>query len=400
MKAKIKTVMKKTKIAIACQGGGSQTAFTAGVLSAFFEKGLHLQKQIVSLSGTSGGAICASLAWFGLLKAAQGDRDPIQKRILEFWEDILAQMPPETHLDKFACDMMRTITKGTLPHLELSPASWLSQMFVSSLAPYLPRPSFTDLKAAIETQIDFEELPKLVKPDSPVLILGAADVCTGQLKKFNSRLGEIQVEALLASAAVPTLFPAVQIGEHYYWDGLFSDNPPVKELVRMAFVGSENIPDEIWIIQINPTQVDSVPKNTAAITDRRNQLVGNVSLMQSLEFVAFWNMLLKEKAVDRKVLAKFGFTRTEPVTVRFIHMSPEVQSGLDYVSKLSREPSHIHRLIEHGKQQGGKFLKSLSRNGNGKAESRRGRNFASGKVGLTVDPAELMAERATHMQPS
>jgi predicted acylesterase/phospholipase RssA len=63
----------RTKIAIACQGGGSQTAFTAGVLSSFFENKVHLKKQIVGLSGTSGGAVCASLAWFGLLKAAQGD---------------------------------------------------------------------------------------------------------------------------------------------------------------------------------------------------------------------------------------------------------------------------------------------------------------------------------------
>lgn len=54
--------MKKPKSVIACQGGGSQTAFTAGVLSTFFESGVHLDKQIVSLSGTSGGAICASLA--------------------------------------------------------------------------------------------------------------------------------------------------------------------------------------------------------------------------------------------------------------------------------------------------------------------------------------------------
>ena len=29
--------MSKTKIAIACQGGGSQTAFTAGVLKALFD---------------------------------------------------------------------------------------------------------------------------------------------------------------------------------------------------------------------------------------------------------------------------------------------------------------------------------------------------------------------------
>ncbi|HWH70939.1 MAG TPA: patatin-like phospholipase family protein, partial [Candidatus Sulfotelmatobacter sp.] len=90
--------MKKTKIAIACQGGGSQTAFTAGVLCAFFEKDLHRQKQIVGLSGTSGGAVCASLAWYGLLKAAQGDRYPIQKRIMGFWEDIIAKLPPENNL--------------------------------------------------------------------------------------------------------------------------------------------------------------------------------------------------------------------------------------------------------------------------------------------------------------
>ena len=32
----------KTKIAIACQGGGSQTAFTAGVLASFFENKVHL----------------------------------------------------------------------------------------------------------------------------------------------------------------------------------------------------------------------------------------------------------------------------------------------------------------------------------------------------------------------
>ena len=61
--------MAKQKIAIACQGGGSQTAFTAGVLSTFFEKGLHLQKQIVSLSGTSGGAVFRR---FGVVWIAKG----------------------------------------------------------------------------------------------------------------------------------------------------------------------------------------------------------------------------------------------------------------------------------------------------------------------------------------
>ena len=357
--------MAKQKIAIACQGGGSQTAFTAGVLSTFFEKGLHLQKQIVSLSGTSGGAVCAALAWYGLLKAADGDPTPIQKRIKDFWEEIIAQLTPELYVDKLGAEMLRLIENGLLPHLELSPVSTLNQIFISSLISFLPRRFFTDLKAALEAHIAFDELPSLIRPDSPVLLLGAADVLTGELKKFNSRAGEIQVEAILASAAIPTLFPAVQIGEHYYWDGLFSDNPPVKELIRAIFVGGENVPDEIWVIQINPTTIESLPKTNSQIFDRRNQMEGNVSLMQSLDFVEFCNLLLREKAVDFDVLARHGFTRREPVTVRFVHMSSELQSTLDYVSKLSREPSQIHRLIEDGEKQGRKFLESLATVGAG-----------------------------------
>ena len=179
----------KTKIAIACQGGGSQTAFTAGVLSAFFERNIHIDKQIVSLSGTSGGAVCASLAWFGLLRAARGDATPIQKRILDFWGDIIAQQPPEIHFDKFASEMMRLVGKGALPHIEMSPDTTIVQMVMSSLSLLLPRPFFTDLKAALEAHIDFAELPKLVRPESPVLIVGAANVCSGELKKFNSCSG-------------------------------------------------------------------------------------------------------------------------------------------------------------------------------------------------------------------
>ncbi len=64
--------MKKKKIAIACQGGGSQTAFTAGVLKSFFENNVHEKKEIVSLSGTSGGAVCATLSWYSMIKASRG----------------------------------------------------------------------------------------------------------------------------------------------------------------------------------------------------------------------------------------------------------------------------------------------------------------------------------------
>ena len=46
--------MAKVKIAIACQGGGSQTAFTAGVLISMLKSKIYEKYHIVGLSGTSG----------------------------------------------------------------------------------------------------------------------------------------------------------------------------------------------------------------------------------------------------------------------------------------------------------------------------------------------------------
>src|SRR4029077_17421339 len=55
------------KVAIACQGGGSHAAFAAGILSGLLRPGRRERFQLVALTGTSGGAVCASLAWRGLV---------------------------------------------------------------------------------------------------------------------------------------------------------------------------------------------------------------------------------------------------------------------------------------------------------------------------------------------
>ena len=57
------------------------------------------------------------------------------------------------------------------------------------------------------------------------------DVIDGSFKIFSSAHGEIRPEALLASAAIPNLFPAVQVNGHAYWDGIFASNPPVRAAI-------------------------------------------------------------------------------------------------------------------------------------------------------------------------
>ncbi|MFO0946628.1 MAG: patatin-like phospholipase family protein [Planctomycetota bacterium] len=351
--------MTRKKIAIACQGGGSQTAFTAGVLKSFFEANVHEKRQIVSLSGTSGGAVCASLAWHGLLRAAKGDKSPIQDRLTSFWNELSAQFTSEISLDAVLTQWMRVIDKGVWPRFEISPASSISQWALDYTRNLLPRHEFTDLKLMLEKHIDFEALRNLVEPHSPVLLVGAAEVLTGELKVFNTREEPLCVEAILASAAVPSLFPAVKIGENYYWDGLFSDNPPLKELIRPRMVGGENVPDEIWVIQINSDRCKSVPTSPCEIIDRRNQMIGNLSLRQSLEYVELVNIFLRENILTEEVLHRLGVTLHAPIDVHFVRMSEQLQDSLDYVSKLSREPTHITRLIEDGEKQGSEFLHLL-----------------------------------------
>jgi len=348
--------MKKNKVAIACQGGGSQTAFTAGVLKSFFKNDVHKKKQIVSLSGTSGGAVCATLSWYSLIKASKGDSTPVEQRLIQFWYNNSTQNFYEEIFNGFLVNYIQLAEKGVIPKWEISPDSPVAKSMFSTSTAMLPRKDFYDFKSLLESHIDFEEIRAWDKLSSPVLLIGAADVLSGEFKKFSSLKGEICVEALLASAAVPSIFPAVQIGERAYWDGLFSDNPPTDELIDDELVGADNIPDELWIIQINPKTRKDIPTTPQDISDRRNEMIGNESLFQDIEKINLINRLLEKGAFNDAFLAKRKYKQ---IKIHIIEMSSEMQENLDYSSKINRDSKHIDLLIEDGEKQGNKFLESL-----------------------------------------
>lgn len=74
---------EQTNIAIACQGGGSHTAFTAGVLKQLFEN-WDENHELVGISGTSGGAFNALAAWYGLVT---GDEYTAAEIVIELGRD-------------------------------------------------------------------------------------------------------------------------------------------------------------------------------------------------------------------------------------------------------------------------------------------------------------------------
>jgi NTE family protein len=216
-------------------------------------------------------------------------------------------------------------------------------------------PRFFDFRQLLETHIDFEEIPKLVKPSSPVLLIGAANVLTGEFKKFSSLQGEIEVKSILASAAVPTIFPAVEIDDQFYWDGLFSDNPPTDELIRTDFVGKDRKPDELWVIQINPKTAKEVPITPEEILDRRNEMIGNESLFQDLEQIDLVNRFLEKDAFKKAYVEEHDLKIIDIFTIQ---MSEELLDTLDYASKLDRNAAFINRLLQDGESQGDLFLKN------------------------------------------
>jgi len=354
----------KRKIAIACQGGGSQTAFTAGVLKALFERGLARHFQVVSLSGTSGGALCAMLIWYALFK---GD-DYVPSRLLKFWVDNTAQTDAELQFNHYLVESLRATNKGQLPQFNISPYSPMLQAMLSLSSSQL-RPTFTDLRALLQQHIDFAELAAAgAQPELPALLIGAAEILTGRMAKFNSREEAIRLEHLLASCAVPSLFPAVEFNGRAYWDGLFSDNPPVDELAKVAYVGAENLPQEIWVIKINPTGTQRVPQAPEEIADRRNEMVGNLSLFHQLGSIGFLNDLLLRGAFSPDFLAQFHITSPVMIPkcfadepdqsyhIPFIEMSESLQQTLDYESKLDRSPENVQRLIDDGEHQAAAFF--------------------------------------------
>lgn len=357
--------MPKLKIAIACQGGGSQTAFTAGALKTLCEARIGQEFEVVGISGTSGGALCATLLWYSYMK---GER-PLWGRMMRFWEENTAQGPVEHAINQFIVESMRLVNAGMLPTFQMSPSSPMMQATMEVMTAG-QRTGFADFRGLIESHIDFAEIASWgPRPQRPVLILGAANVTTGALAKFVSSHEPIRVEHILASCAVPNIFPAVQIGKDAYWDGLFSDNPPVEELIRPRSMGPENVPDEIWLIKINPTARLQIPVKPGEIIDRRNQLEGNISLFQQLGHLELINDMILADAFRPEFLAQFDIKapvriprsfhtdKAKPYHIPCIEMPVELQDLLDYEGKIDRGSDNISRLTAEGEKAATLFLR-------------------------------------------
>jgi NTE family protein len=212
-------------------------------------------------------------------------------------------------------------------------------MVMPEVSPYnLPTWGEDRFRAILNQYFNFEELQQLARrPGAPVLHIGAVEVLSGHFELFGGE--ELSAECLLASAAIPELFRAVHVpGRGVYWDGLFSQNPPIHDLIEHEL-------NEIWVIQINSSTCARVPTETHEILDRRNALAGNLSMEQELAFIELLNRAIAS--------GKLTDSRYHRIAVERISLDRE----LGYRSKLNRSPVLLEELREYGKTKCRWFLK-------------------------------------------
>jgi NTE family protein len=309
----------RTRVAIACQGGGSHTAFTAGVLQGLLGD-LPNDVEVVALSGTSGGAICATLAWEGLLR---NDLSLAIRKLQKFWDEMAARDPWDAVVNQIVISIQSLRDLMVLP--EVSPYQfppWEADRFRETLGHYF----------------DFVELRELARrPGAPKLQIGAVEVLSGQFELFTGE--DLRVECLLASSAIPELFRAVSVpGRGVYWDGLFSQNPPIHDLAY-------HNPDELWLIQINPSTIARIPTYNHEILDRRNSLAGNLSMEQELGFIETFN-----RAIARGLIKDSSMRH---ITISRIALDRQLHSR----SKLDRRPDFLGDLRQYGQTKSWRFLR-------------------------------------------
>ncbi|WP_206997645.1 patatin-like phospholipase family protein [Trinickia mobilis] len=308
------------QVALALQGGGMHGAFTWGVLDRLLEDG---KLAIEGVSATSAGAMNGTMLAYGLLK---GGEDGARQALHDFWHAVAESA------ERYNPLRWMPWLKGKHSFgLDHSPLYAFADMVLRSFSPYQFNPhNLNPLREVLERQVDFSVLRKRC----PILLyLCATNVETGKIRIFTG--DDICVDAVLASACVPTLFQAVTIDGQHYWDGGYMGNPAIYPLIYHCKTR------DVVIVHINPLVRRGVPITAAEILNRISEISFNSSLMRELRAIAFVTDLIQQDKVDRDEMKEM-----------LIHSirSDEAMCALSVSSKYNADWDFLCELRDNGRR--------------------------------------------------
>jgi NTE family protein len=220
----------KPRAGLVLTGGGARAAYQVGVLKAVRDiLGNPVRNPFPIVCGTSAGAInAASLA------ASADDFTRAVGNLLEFWEHMRCELIYRT-------DRWNIMKSG---------ARWLGAMMLLSRHNPVSLLDNDPLRTLLEKHLDFGRIQNHI--DSGALYAAcvtASGYTSGQSVSFfqggsglegwerNQRIGaavSLRLEHLLASAALPFLFPAVKVHREYFGDGSMRQIAPVSPALHLG----------------------------------------------------------------------------------------------------------------------------------------------------------------------
>ena len=316
MKFPFRTRRPSRRISLALQGGGAHGAYTWGVLDALLEDG---SVSFDGVSGTSAGAMNAVVMAHGFV---QDGRDGAREALQAFWQSVAASAPFDTTLGADPASGDLSIGMRLM-------LSWTRRFSVRQLNPFDINP----LRQILAGQVDFERL----RATSPLeLFVAATRVSDGKLRLFRNQ--ELSVEALLASACLPSIHHPIEIDGEHYWDGAYSANPAVYPLFYDCAA------DDILLVLLTPRHHGEAPQSPDEVSARSMELAFNAAFLR--EMAAFARA---DEAARRTLLPLSGLERKFRRTRFHLIEADSVTSQLASESKLTTSLSFLEMLRDSGR---------------------------------------------------
>lgn len=256
-------------------GGGARGAYQAGVLHAISDLLGGERNPFPVIVGASVGAVNAAV-----IACHADDYKAGIRRLVDLWSTI------------HTCDVYRT----DLPSIAACGLRWLLSLTLGGLGVANPK-SFLDnepLETLLNRQLDLSRIGKAIeggalraigvttssysRGSAITFIEGRSDVGGWQRERREGLLHRLTIDHLMATLALPFLFPARRIGPEYFGDGSLRLSAPLSPAIRLGA-------DRILVIGIRDLKRDVAPATPASYPTLGN-LAGymlDLIFMDSLE---------------------------------------------------------------------------------------------------------------------
>ncbi len=265
------------KPALVLSGGGARGAYQVGVLKAIAD--LHeknARNPFSVISGTSSGAINA----VALAASANNFRLAV-KKVEKFWLDL--------HVDQ--------VYKASTKDLFVSASMLGASLFNHGVGRGRPLALLNNdpLRQLLTESIQFKNIKKRIDAGFlDAVAVNATGYDSGESVTFfqgreefkkwrrNRRVGvptQLGVEHLMASSAIPTIFPAEKVSREYFGDGALRQLAPLSPVLKMGA-------DRVMVIGVSGNPSISPQREHSTHSPSLAQLVGhlfNSAFIDSLE---------------------------------------------------------------------------------------------------------------------